>query len=295
MNFGTRTGEAEARRLVDAALEAGITAFDTANLYGDGEAERLLGRALGGRRGQVRVTTKVGLWRREGLSRQRIVTALDESLERLQTDVVDVYLWHAPDGRTPLDESLDGVEAVLASGKAKAWGVSNMAAWQLVEVMLRCDARGLPRPTPSQVLYTLVVRQLDLEYFAFTKRFPIATTVYNPLAGGLLARDPSQAPPASARLTTNGLYRRRYGSEAMRARATAFRRLAGDLGLDLLTLAYAFVLARPAVDAVLLGPASVAHLEAAVAATRVRLTDEALGRIDDLSKQLDGTDASYAR
>jgi aryl-alcohol dehydrogenase-like predicted oxidoreductase len=295
MNFGTRTREDEARRLIDAALEAGITAFDTANLYGDGEAERIVGRALGPRRAQVQLTTKVGLWRREGLSRQRIVQSLDESLERLQTNAIDVYLWHAPDPRVPLDDSLDGVEAVLASGKAQAWGVSNMAAWQLVEVMLRCDARGLPRPVQSQVLYNLAVRQLDLEYFACVKRFPITTTVYNPLAGGLLARNPSQAPPASARLATNGLYRRRYGSEPMRARAVAFHQLASDLGLDLLTLAYAFVLARPGVDAVLVGPASVAHLEAALAATRVRLTDEALGRIDDLSKQLDGTDASYAR
>jgi aryl-alcohol dehydrogenase-like predicted oxidoreductase len=295
MNFGTRTREDEARRIVDVALEAGITAFDTANLYGDGECERILGRALGARRGRVRLTTKVGLWRREGLSRQRLVQALDESLERLQADFVDVYLWHAPDGRTGFDESLDGIEAVLASGKAKSWGVSNMAAWQLVELMLRCDARGLPRPAHAQVLYNLAVRQLDLEYFACTRKFPLTTAVYNPLAGGLLARDPEQALPSSARVASNALYQRRYGSPVMRERARAFQRLAQELGLELVTLAYAFLLHRPGVDEVLVGPATVAHLEVAIAATRVRLPDEALRRIDDVSRALDGTDVSYAR
>ncbi|MDX2015922.1 MAG: aldo/keto reductase [Myxococcaceae bacterium] len=295
MNFGTRTREDEARRIIDAALAAGVTAFDTANLYGDGESERILGRALGARRGTVRLTTKVGLWRREGLSRQRIVASLDESLGRLQTDFVEVYLWHAPDSRTSLDESLDGVEAVLASGKARAWGVSNMAAWQLVEVMLRCDARGLPRPVQSQVLYNLAVRQLDLEYFAFARRFPLTTTIYNPLAGGLLARDPTASVPPSARLSSNALYKRRYGSDAMVTRAKAFRQVAADLGVDLLTLAYAFVLQRPGVDVVLTGPATVDQLEAALAAARVQLSDEGLKRIDEVSRQLDGTDASYAR
>ena len=295
MNFGTRTNEAESRRIVDLALEAGITHVDTANLYGDGECERILGRALGSRRQSVQLTTKVGLWRREGLSRQRQVQSLDESLERLQTTWVDVYLWHAPDARTSLDESLDGIEAVLASGKAKQWGVSNAAAWQLVELMLRCDARGLPRPAHSQVLYNLAVRQLDVEYFAFTRRFPLTTTIYNPLAGGLLARDPDASVPKNARLSTNALYQRRYGSEAMRERARAFQRLATELGLDLLMLAYAFVLSRPGVDVVLTGPASAAHLEAALAASQIRLADESLVRIDETSKRLAGTDASYAR
>jgi aryl-alcohol dehydrogenase-like predicted oxidoreductase len=295
MNFGTRTNEAESRRILDLALEAGITRIDTANLYGDGESERILGRALGARRDAVQLTTKVGLWRREGLSRQRQVQALDESLERLQTTWVDVFLWHAPDARTSLDEALDGIEAVLASGKAKQWGVSNAAAWLLVELMLRCDARGIPRPAHSQVLYNLAVRQLDVEYFAFARRFPLTTTIYNPLAGGLLARDPDASMPKNARLSTNALYQRRYGSEAMRERARSFQRLAVELGLDLIMLAYAFVLHRPGIDVVLTGPASVSHLEAALAASQIRLTDEALARIDETSKRLAGTDASYAR
>lgn len=295
MNFGSRTGEAEARRILDVAYEAGVTALDTANLYAEGEAERIVGRWLRGRRDGLRVTTKVGLWRHEGLSRRRIVEALDESLARLQTDRVDVYLWHAPDGQTSLDESLDGVEAVLASGKARGWGLSNAAAWQVLEVMHRCDARGLPRPAHSHVLYNLAVRQLDVEYFAFTRRFPITTTIYNPLAGGLLARDPDVPPPRAARLSANGLYRRRYGSAVMRERARAFQALAVEAGLDLPTLAYAFVLQRPGVDVVLAGPATIGHLEAALRATQVQLPPALLERIDEAYRAAVGTDASYAR
>lgn len=295
MNFGKRTAEPEARRIIDRALDAGLTAFDTANLYNEGLSEQVLGRALGARRDKVSITTKVGAWKKEGLGAARIVASLDESLARLETDFVDVYLLHVPDHATPLEQTLEGLSTVLASKKARAWGVSNFAAWQLGELNHLCDARGVPRPVQSQVLYNLAIRQLDLEYFAFTRRFPIQTVVYNPLAGGLLARQPSAPVPKSARLETNGLYRKRYGSETMRAFATKCAALASQAGLSLLQLSLAWVAQREGVDVVLLGPASEAQLTESIdAATKILPTD-LLAAIDTAHREFTGTDASYAR
>lgn len=294
MNFGRRTPEPEARRIVEVALARGLTQFDTANLYGDGDSERILGRALGPRRSDVQLTTKVGAWRNEGLSHRRIVASLGESLERLGTDHVEALLLHAPDDLTPIDQTLDGIAEALSSGRAKAWGVSNHAAWRIAELNHRCAQRGLPAPSHSQVLYNLAVRQLDLEYFAFTRAHPITTTVYNPLAGGLFAHL-GQPLASNARLKVNGLYKRRYGSQAMTHLAQQFESVARDAGLTLITLAYAWLNSRPGVDVVLVGPASVAHLEAALEAQAVTLTSATLERIDELHREFSGTEASYAR
>ncbi len=295
MNFGRRTDAAEAQRIVEVALDAGLAVFDTANLYGDGEAERLLGRALGPRRGAAQVWTKVGAWKGEGLSRARVVAALDESLRRLGGDAVDVYFLHTPDAGTPLEETLDGLSRVLEVGKAKAWGVSNYASWQVLELMHLADARGLPRPAHSQVLYNVAVRQLELEYFRFAQRFGVRTSVYNPLAGGLLARAPTEAPAPRARVVSNGLYRRRYGSPALAGFAQRLAALASAAGLSLLELSYAWLAQRPGVDVVLAGPATAAHLQDAVRAFAVPLSEELLAQVDDAHRAFTGTDASYAR
>lgn len=295
MNFGKRTPEPEARRIIDRALEAGVRDVDTANLYGDGESERIVGKALAGRRDGVRVTTKVGAWRKEGLSPARLVASLDESLERLKMDFVDVYLLHLPDQATPFEQTLEGLATVLASKKALAWGVSNFAAWQVGELNHLCDARGLARPAHSQVLYNLAIRQLELEYFAFTRRFPIETIIYNPLAGGLLARDPSLPVPKSARLETNALYRKRYGADAMNALARRCATIAAGAGMSLLELSLGWVFGRPGVDVVLLGPASEQHLVEGLEASKRVLDDATLKALDEAHRELTGTDASYAR
>lgn len=295
MNFGKRTAEPEARRIVERALDAGLTAFDTANLYNEGLSEQVLGRALGARRESVTITTKVGAWKKEGLGAARVVASLDESLARLKTDFVDVYLLHVPDHATPLEQTLEGLSTVLESKKARAWGVSNFAAWQLGELNHLCDARGLPKPVQSQVLYNLAIRQLDLEYFAFTRRFPIQTVIYNPLAGGLLAREPSAPVPKSARLETNGLYRKRYGSETMRGFAMKCAALASQAGLSLFQLSLAWVAQREGVDVVLLGPASEAQLTESIDAAAKALPANLLAAIDTAHREFTGTDASYAR
>jgi aryl-alcohol dehydrogenase-like predicted oxidoreductase len=301
MNFGARTPATEARRIVDRALERGLRFFDTANVYGNGESERILGQALRGRRAQAGVATKVGLGRvngrPEGLAAARVERALEESLERLGTDYVDLFYLHQPDPATPLEETVETVGRLLRAGKTRHWGVSNFAAWQILELNTLCDARGLQRPAVSQVLYNLLVRQLELEYLPFTRRHPVHTTVYNPLAGGVLTGrySPGAPPPAGSRLVTNKMYQARYGSERQLEQAQAMIEVARTEGVDPVTLAYAWLAGRPGVDSVLVGAGSIEHLEAAIVAQERTLSPEALARIEELHRAYLGTDARYAR
>jgi aryl-alcohol dehydrogenase-like predicted oxidoreductase len=301
MNFGARTPAPEAARLVARALERGVPFFDTANSYGNGEAERLLGQALRGRRTEVGVATKVGLARirgkPEGLSGGQVVRALEDSLKRLGTEYVDVLYLHAPDPSTPLEETLEAVHGLVRAGKVRHWGVSNHAAWQLLELNGLSEARGLPRPALSQVLYNLLVRQVEVEYLPFTRRHPLHTTVYNPLAGGLLSgRHVAGAPiPAGSRFDGNRLYQRRYWSERLFELAGRFTAVAEAAGLSLLALSYAWLAGRPGVDSVLVGPGTVEHLDAALDACARRLPPEVVAKADDVYREWLGTDATYAR
>jgi len=301
MNFGARTPAPEAARLMARALERGVLFFDTANSYGNGEAERLLGQALRGRRVEVGVATKVGLARirgkPEGLSGGQVVRALEDSLKRLGTEYVDVLYLHAPDPSTPLEETLEAVHGLVRAGKVRHWGVSNHAAWQLLELNGLSEARGLPRPALSQVLYNLLVRQVEVEYLPFTRRHPLHTTVYNPLAGGLLSgRHVAGAPiPAGSRFDGNRLYQRRYWSERLFELAGRFTAVAEAAGLSLLELSYAWLAGRPGVDSVLVGPGTVEHLDAALDACARRLPPEVVAKADDVYREWLGTDATYAR
>jgi aryl-alcohol dehydrogenase-like predicted oxidoreductase len=283
MNFGGRTPAGEAERIIERALERGLTLFDTANVYNKGESEKLVAAALKGR-GQV--ATKCGAMG-EGLAKSRVLAAADESLKRLGRDVIDLYYLHVPDPKTPIAETLEAIEALLEAGKIKTWGVSNYASWQILEMDTLCGALGMPKPAVSQVLYNVLVRQLDVEYFAFARRFPIHTTVYNPLAGGMLA--------GGKRGESNAMYGRRYWNQALFDFAAKVRALAEANGLDLVTLAYAWVAHRPGVDSVIIGPGTLAHLDSAVDACARTLSPELNAKIDELHRAYLGTDASYAR
>lgn len=300
MNFGKRTSEADAARIMARAVDAGITLFDTANVYTDGSSERTVGAFLRGRSG-IDVATKVGLGRvsgkPEGLSRARILGACAESLRRLDVDTIALYYLHVPDADTPMEDTLAGIAELLERGCIQRWGVSNFASWQILELRTLAVAAGLPPPAVAQQLYNVLVRQLDVEFFAYARRHPMHTTVYNPLAGGLLAgvRQIDEAPPKGSRFDNNALYRRRYWQRALFAAVDDLRGIAADAGLSLLELAYACVLRHPGVDSVLVGPGTVAHLDDALTAREKPLDAEVRRRVDAVHVDLVGTDARYAR
>jgi aryl-alcohol dehydrogenase-like predicted oxidoreductase len=299
MNFGKRTPEADAKRIIAVAEERGIHLLDTANVYNEGESERVVGRAIAERRASFLVASKVGLARRgkgcEGLAKARVVAACEESLERLGTDYIDIYYLHAPDHGTPIEDTLEGIGTLLKAGKIRSWAVSNYASWQILEMFHLCDRSGLAKPIMSQVIYNLLIRQLEYEYFKFTSKYRIHSTVYNPLAGGLLS---GKYPPgarweAGGRFDANTMYQRRYWTPRLLEVVNAYGRLAESM--DLVTLAYAWVAGRPGVDSILIGPGSLDHLEAAIRGCQEVLSPEMRKRIDEAHYAYVGSDATYAR
>jgi aryl-alcohol dehydrogenase-like predicted oxidoreductase len=304
MNFGKRTAEPEAKLIVKRAFDRGLTWFDTANVYENGESEKILGRALReippADRAKAIVASKVGLARvgrnAEGLAKSTVLAACDASLARLGLDALDLYYLHAPDRATPIEETLGALKELLAAGKIRAWGISNYASWEVLEMNLVADQLGMARPVIAQQIYNVLVRQLEIEWFKFTRKHPIHTTVYNALAGGLLAREHvKETIPAGSRFDKNAMYQRRYWSDAMFAFTKSLRAIADDEKLSLAALAYAWLKGRPGVDSVLVGPASVAQLDAACDGLATTLSAEANKRIDEAHQAFTGTDASYAR
>lgn len=300
MNFGRRTPIKEAEILVQKAYDNGIRLFDTANVYNDGEAERILGKAIAPIRANALIATKVGLARTkgqpEGLSRVVVKSAAEASLKRLGTDFVDILYLHAPDYNTAIEETLSAVRGLLESGKIRAWGVSNYASWQIHEFFQICDLFGMSRPAISQVIFNPLVRQIELEYTRFAQRFGLHTTVYNPLAGGLLVGDRHRVTPTSgSRFDGNPMYQRRYLSEPMAKMVDQLAEIARDERISLVKLSYSWIASRPYVDSILLGPATVAHLDDAIEAVGYSLSDEAKKRVDAVYKAYVGTDVSYAR
>jgi aryl-alcohol dehydrogenase-like predicted oxidoreductase len=299
MNFGKRTSEADSARIIAAAEEHGITLLDTANVYNEGESERVVGRAIAKRRQAFLVASKVGLGRRgrevEGLDKARVVAACDESLARLGTDYIDIYYLHSPDHRTPIENTLEGISALLAAGKIRAWAVSNYASWQILEMFHLCERSGLAKPVMSQVIYNLLIRQLEQEYFKFTSKYRLHSTVYNPLAGGLLSGKyrPGSAWETGGRFDANKMYQRRYWTERLLEVVETYGKIAAPM--DLVTMAYAWVAGRPGVDSILIGPGSIEHLSAAVRGCQSVLSPEMQKRIDEVFYAYVGSDATYAR
>lgn len=301
MNFGKRTPEPEARRIIERAIASGIRVFDTANAYNDGASEKILGAAVKDIRKNVRIATKVGFGRiggkPEGLSRARMLAAIDESLSRLGTDYVDIYYLHVPDATVPLEESVRTMGELLAQGKIRSWGVSNYASWQILEMMLIADRLGIERPVIAQQLYNMMIRQLEIEYFAFARAYRLETTVFNALAGGLLSgkHEGIDASQKGSRFDRNPLYQRRYWTELMFQRVQALTEVARAERMSLSMLSYAWLAGRPGVDSVLVGPATVEHLDDALLGLERRISPEAAQRIDEISRHFQGTDTNYTR
>jgi aryl-alcohol dehydrogenase-like predicted oxidoreductase len=301
MNFGKRTPANESERIVRRALERGVVYFDTANSYNAGASETILGRALGRDRDRVVLSTKAGLGvdpaRREGLTPDAMRKALGASLERLGTDRVDLYYLHVPDRATPIEQSMDGMAELVSSGRVRAWALSNYASWEILEMRSLAAARGLGPPVATQLLYNVLHRQLDIEYFAFARRYPIQTIAYNALAGGLLSGRHTfeETPQKGSRFDANAMYQRRFWTREMFARVEQVGAVAKSEGLSLVELSYAWLASRPGVDAILVGPATVEHVDEAIAAIARPLSESARARLDDLARAWLGSDTNYVR
>lgn len=303
MTFGSQADEAESKRCVDACLDAGINFFDTANMYNHGLAETILGKALGPRRKDVILSTKVrskmgDALDEAGLSRAAIHKAIEASLRRLSTDYVDVYYLHMPDHDVAIEETLEAMDELVRKGLVRYPAVSNYAGWQVAEILWISEEKGFRPPTISQPMYNLLARGIEEEYLAFCRRFGVAVVSYNPLAGGLLtgkhARDAHTQP--GTRFDHNPLYQGRYWRDEYFDAVEELRAIAGEAGMTLVELSIRWVLSQAAVDSVILGASRLGQLEENLAAAEHGPLDQAtIEKCDAVWKRLRGPTPKYNR
>jgi len=252
-NFGSRIDLEQARAVVDAAVDAGITLIDTADTYGGGESERFIGEALKGRRDEVVLATKFGSDRqgRNGGSRAYIFQAVEASLGRLQTDWIDLYQYHFPDGVKPVEETLSALDELVEQGKVRHIGSSNFSAAQVEEAEGMSGREGLARFISAQNHYSLLEREVEGDLVPVCERLGIGVIPYFPLAHGLLTGKyrRGQPPPAGSRLAG----RPERLSDAAFDQVEALERYASGRGRTLLEVAIGALAARPAVASVIAG------------------------------------------
>ncbi|PKQ23437.1 MAG: aldo/keto reductase [Actinobacteria bacterium HGW-Actinobacteria-5] len=257
--FGARIDADQTKTVVDAAIEAGVTFFDTADAYADGASEELLGRALGSRREDVIVATKFGMGEHTAEhfgahgSRRYVRRAVEASLRRLGTDYIDLYQLHRPDSITPMEETLEAMSELVAEGKVRYLGSSNLSAWQVADADWISRTAGLQRFISAQNEYSLYNRAAEDELVPACERLGIGILPYFPLAYGLLTgkyrRD--EAAPEGTRLARTDQAKRLAGADW--DRIEALQAFADARGITLLTLAIGGLLAQPAVGSVISG------------------------------------------
>ncbi|MFZ9406077.1 MAG: aldo/keto reductase [Burkholderiaceae bacterium] len=206
MMFGDRTGESESFEIVAACRDAGINFIDTADVYAQGESERITGRAIAADRNRWILATKVGNAmgsdpNRRGLSRRRMYQAIDESLQRLGTDHVDLWYLHREDHDTPLEETIGAVADIIRAGKVRYLGISNHRSWRIAEIVRLCREAGLPTPAACQPYYNAFNRMPEVEILPACSHFGIGVASYSPIARGVLTGKyaPGETPPEDSR------------------------------------------------------------------------------------------------
>lgn len=304
MTFGSQVTEAEAARMVDFALERGVNFIDTANVYNGGLSEEITGRILGARRSQIVLATKVrgnmgaGEDAYGGLSRESILRAVDDSLERLGTDYIDIYYLHQPDATVDIYETTRAMNELVAAGKVRWIGTSNYAAWQMAEMAEISENLEFQAPKVAQPMYNALARGIEQEYLACTQRYNVTNVCYNPLAGGLLSGKHSleRGPLPGGRFDGNQRYLKRFWHQEYFQAVEALERVAHGLGIALAEMALRWLCHREGADCVILGASKFAHLEQNIEASQAGpLPDDALRACDEIWGALRGPTPQYNR
>jgi aryl-alcohol dehydrogenase-like predicted oxidoreductase len=286
-NFGTRLDFFGTAAVVEAALDAGITFFDTADVYGDGRSEEFLGEILASRRAQVVIATKFGMEMgagRKGAHPDYVRRAAEDSLKRLRTDYLDLYQLHRPDPATPIEQTLAVLEELVRSGKVREIGCSYFTAPELEAA--RRAAGGGAKFASVQNEYSLLCREPEKGVLAECERQGIAFLPYYPLASGVLTgkHRPGESPPPNSRLAKDDNWARRFLTERNLAAAQALAAYAAEHGHSLLELAVSWLLSRPAVASVIAGASDPAQVRTNAAAGSWRIAPQELAEIDKLTE-----------
>jgi aryl-alcohol dehydrogenase-like predicted oxidoreductase len=285
-NFGMRLDDDASRAVLDAAFDEGITFFDTADIYGGGKSEEVMGEVLQGRRSEVIIGTKAGMASgagpyRKGASRWYLQRQVEQSLRRLRTDYIDLFQLHQPDPHTPIEETLGVLSDLVHQGKIRYIGSSNFAGWQVADAEWTSRHHHLERFVSVQNEWSLLNRAIEAEVVPAAHEFGVGVLPYFPLASGVLTGKYTrgEAFPEGTRMAAMGKYMGHMASDAnlaavdrLRAWADAHDRAVGDVALSWLA-------SQPVVSSVIAGATSPEQVKSNVAGTRADLTPEEVAEV----------------
>jgi aryl-alcohol dehydrogenase-like predicted oxidoreductase len=281
----------DVRNQIAICLDAGVNLLDTADAYSSGESERMIGEALQGRRDDVLVTTKVRFPMGDGpndagLSRHHIIRSCEASLRRLQTDYIDLYQLHEWDGLTPLEETMEALDALVRAGKVRYVGASNFSAWHLMKTLGVAEQHGLPRLVSQQIYYSLQAREAEYELVPISVDQEVGILVWSPLAGGLLSGKyrRGHAPPEGSRHLTNWEQPPVRDEDALYDIVDVVIKVAEARGVSPAEVALAYLLNKPGVTSLVIGARTTEQLQNNLNAVHLRLEADELALLDDVSR-----------
>jgi aryl-alcohol dehydrogenase-like predicted oxidoreductase len=278
MTFGREADKTESAAMFNQCRDAGINFFDCANVYSQGRAEIILGELIAECRDELIITSKFGAPMGSGLnncggSRRHLMASLEASLERLNTDYLDIYFLHRFDAQTPLEETLSALDDAVAQGKVRYTGCSNFAAWQVAKALGISALNGWSPFHCMQPMYNLVKRQAEVEILPLAESENIGVISYNPLGGGLLSgKYGMNRQEEAGRLTKDDMYRKRYSEQWIYDAAVNFTRFAADNGYHPVSLAVAWVAHHPAITAPIMGARNVEQLKGSLQAAEIEVS-----------------------
>jgi len=265
--FGSQVDEATAARMIDLCIDRGVNFFDTANIYNKGLSETIVGKALKGRRHRIILASKVrgkmgDAADESGLSKRAMLRAIDESLQRLQTDFLDLYYLHQPDYAAPIEESLEAMEQLVRQGKVRYPASSNYSGWQVCRMLWLAEKSSYKPARITQPMYNLLARGIEQEYLPMTREFGVSTVVYNPLAGGMLTgKQKRGAPIPGTRFDNNQMYLGRYWYDAYFDAVEEILAIARGAGRTPVSFALNWLLHHTTIDCVILGASRIEQLD----------------------------------
>lgn len=302
MTFGSPTSENDSRDILDYAIDHGINFIDTANIYGQGAAEEILGRAFNGRRHRLILASKVrssmGVGPIDGgLSREAMTKALEDSLRRLQTDYLDLYYLHQPDYGVHLEETLATLERMIHQGKIRYAACSNYASWQVCQMHWIADKQAYKSIRIAQSMYNLLARGVEQEFLPMAQELGVDILAYNPLAGGLLTGKHSHSEPAGgSRFVNNQVYRDRYWNPQYLEVVGRLQEVTARCDRTLISLALNWLLHHSGVTGIVLGASSQEQLAINLRALEDGALDsETVNACDHVSDSLKGCSPKYNR
>jgi aryl-alcohol dehydrogenase-like predicted oxidoreductase len=283
-----KVDQENARAMVGRALEAGVNFFDTADTYSGGQSEAILGEALGPRRQDMVIATKVGFragatLTQAGLSRRHIIASCEQSLRRLNTDYIDLYIVHKEDPFTPMEETLEALNDLVRTGKVRYLGFSNWSAWKAATALQMQKERRWAQFSSGQMYYSLVGRDVEDEIVPFMRYAGLGMTVWSPLAGGFLSGKYTRENLKDSENRLAGFDFLPFDKEAGFKVVEKMREIAGRSDASVAQIAVAWLLAKPVVSSVIVGASKLHQLEDNLKAADVKLSDAEVAELDAIT------------